>query len=110
MTSFSVRPDDLTVAGAGTSADADALRAAATLVATAGRVGAESLEPSARVVAALADYVHLDGMVAAALGDAAGILGEGFVQAADRYRLTEGQVAAVIGSGSRPGDTPVAVP
>ena len=100
MPRLTVRPDDLTSAGARLSHDAVALAGAAAAV-RSGRAetGAALGAEGAVVLAALEDYGVADAIYAAALGEAVTLLGQALVDAGQAYARADQAVAGRLGRG-----------
>lgn len=101
MPRFSVDPGDLTAAGALADGAAETLRAVAAGVVAAGRSVETAAGPeSAEVAAAFSAYVGVDGVTAAALGEAVTLLARALAEAGSAYAAAEGAVGAMAAGGS----------
>lgn len=106
MPRFSVDPDDLTASASVADGAAETLRALAAGVVAAGHTVAGAAGPEGvEVGSAFTAYVGVDGVTAAALGEAGSLLGRALAGAGATYAQTEaafGGVGVAAGGRSSP--------
>ncbi|MEP6632508.1 MAG: hypothetical protein ABJA89_18695 [Lapillicoccus sp.] len=94
MPLLTAHPDDLTAAGLVTGGDATTLDTVARLVTSAGLTARAAGGHSAGLLAALDFYSRTESTTAAALGEAAALLGRALADAGSAYAVAEESVTA----------------